>query len=71
MCPQALDKDQYSFLSEIWSLGILYYELLFGFTPWKDDNEKVLSYKISNIPLEFPSHTIISEQSKDFITKCL
>lgn len=30
MCPQALRKNEYSFKSDIWSIGALYYELLCG-----------------------------------------
>ncbi len=33
--------------SDIWSIGILYYELLYGVTPWTAENEAQLRIKIN------------------------
>jgi serine/threonine protein kinase len=30
MCPESLIQNKYSEKSDIWSIGILFYELLFG-----------------------------------------
>ncbi len=46
MSPQALKKNQYSFKSDIWSLGVLYYEMLYGTTPWQATTERELGDKI-------------------------
>ena len=34
MSPQILSKEPYTSKCDIWSVGILYYEMLFGSHPW-------------------------------------
>ena len=34
MAPQILDNGEYNAKSDIWSLGIMFYEMIFGRTPW-------------------------------------
>ena len=34
MAPQLLRKQPYSAKSDIWSIGMMYYEMIFGKTPW-------------------------------------
>ena len=38
MAPQILEKKDYSAKCDIWSLGIIYYELLHGNVPWTARN---------------------------------
>jgi NIMA (never in mitosis gene a)-related kinase len=40
MAPEVLLRNHYSFKSDIWALGIIYYELLFGCRPWTAKDEK-------------------------------
>ena len=35
MPPEALNDNKYSFKSDIWALGVIYYEMLTGKTPWR------------------------------------
>lgn len=51
MSPQALKTNNYSFKSDIWSLGVVYYEMLFGVTPWQANTEKELADKIVSVPV--------------------
>jgi serine/threonine-protein kinase ULK2 len=37
--PEILMKEKFSFKSDIWSLGVLFYELLYGKTPWNGKTE--------------------------------
>ncbi|KAL4506540.1 hypothetical protein ABPG72_000111 [Tetrahymena utriculariae] len=71
MCPQSLTKNEYSFKSDIWSIGVLFYEMIFNITPWVADTEKQLVDKMTSIPVSFPATPIVSEESKDFIRGCL
>ena len=40
MPPEALNENKYSFKSDIWALGVIFYEMLTGKTPWKAKTEK-------------------------------
>ncbi len=35
MSPEALNENKYSYKSDIWALGVIFYEMLTGKTPWK------------------------------------
>lgn len=39
MCPESLTRNEYSAKSDIWSIAILYFELLYGIPPWNAENE--------------------------------
>lgn len=71
MSPQILMRENYTSKSDIWSLGLIYYEMLCGKTPWPARSERELLDHTRSIPLKFPYDVKISEQSKDFIKKCL
>lgn len=34
MSPQTIMNNRYSEKSDMWSIGVLYYELLYGQVPW-------------------------------------
>ena len=40
MPPEALNENKYSYKSDIWAIGVIFYELLTGRTPWKAKTEK-------------------------------
>ena len=40
MPPEALNENKYSFKSDIWALGVIFYEMLTGKTPWRAKTEK-------------------------------
>jgi serine/threonine protein kinase len=40
MPPEALNDNKYSFKSDIWALGVIYFEMLTGKTPWRAKTEK-------------------------------
>jgi serine/threonine protein kinase len=41
MAPETLKGDRYNYKSDIWSLGVTYFELITGFPPFlaNDENE--------------------------------
>ncbi len=43
MCPQSLIDNQYSFKSDIWSIGVVFYEILTGNVPWDAPSERDLA----------------------------
>jgi calcium-dependent protein kinase len=69
MAPQILNKQTYTNKSDLWSIGLIFYEMIYGFTPWPANNELQLLNNIMTKAVPFDSS--ISEYSKDFIKKCL
>ncbi|CAD8191442.1 unnamed protein product [Paramecium pentaurelia] len=71
MSPQVQQNTNYTSKCDIWSIGILFYECLYGKTPWFNETSSKLLKNIYEQPLEFPKQPIISDKSKQFIKKCL
>lgn len=51
MPPEALNDNKYSFKSDVWAIGVIYYELLTGRTPWKAKTEKELGKQLLSVPI--------------------
>ena len=72
MAPEIVENENYDYGVDIWSLGILLYELLYGHSPFKANNTK-------NVILNIKSHELtyddkkknISNSCKDLIKKLL
>jgi serine/threonine protein kinase len=71
MPPEALLYNQYSYKSDIWALGIIFYELLTGSAPWNAKTEKDLANKVMSdgILQRMPDH--ISVDSIEFLKRTL
>lgn len=53
MAPEVYEKEIYSNKCDMWSLGIIIYELVFGYKPWKGTNIYDINVNIKKYPLEF------------------
>lgn len=51
---QLLKAEKYTSKSDIWSLGFIFYETLFGQTPWTARSIPELVKNITSQPLKFP-----------------
>jgi len=71
MSPQILQQQEYSTKSDLWSIALIYYEMLFGKTPWDAKTQYELVNKILKQPPNFPPEVKISEESKSFILGAL
>ena len=56
MAPEILKGYTYSKKADIWSMGVVLYEMLFGVCPYEDRTICRLVNKIDSKPLSFPKH---------------
>ena len=69
MSPQILNRTEYTTKSDIWSLGIILYEMITGTHPWGGNSESDLCKNVNKIPLTIPKN--VSAFSRDLLTKML
>ncbi|CAD8192607.1 unnamed protein product [Paramecium pentaurelia] len=71
MPPQALTENKYSEKSDVWSLGVMFYQILSGKVPWQAGTEQEFVKVITTTPIQFSRNIKISSTAKDLIIKCL
>lgn len=71
MPPEALNQNKYSFKSDIWALGVIFYEMLTGKTPWRAKTEKQLAKLLTSVPIRKLMPPSISQSSEMFLIKSL
>lgn len=64
-------SSKYSSKVDIWSLGVIFYEMLYGTTPFIEQHPNKLHKKITTEPLKFPQDVKINESYINLITKML
>ena len=63
MAPEILYKQDYDSNADIWSLGILVYEMTYGFTPFSESHDiKSLKFNIIKSKIPFPQVNTMNEQ---------
>ena len=72
MSPQILEGIEYSFLTDIWSLGIIFFQMLYGRLPFKGNSINDLYEKIQkNKEIKFPEIPKIDSEIKILIKRML
>tara|TARA_B100001094_G_C18189482_1_gene806137 strand:+ start:3257 stop:4375 length:1119 start_codon:yes stop_codon:yes gene_type:complete len=71
MAPEIIDKNQYNIKSDIWSVGIILYEMCMKIHPFKSDNIKELIEKINNKKIKIYYNKDIPINCKKLIKKLL
>jgi serine/threonine protein kinase len=68
--PEIVLGDEYGEMVDVWSVGVLCYELCTGHAPFESSKSREETYrKIVNVELKFPKY--LSDDVKDFITRLL
>jgi serine/threonine protein kinase len=71
MAPQILNGERYSSKCDVWSLGMIFYEALFGSHPWTGKDMDSLINQITHKRLEFPAHPRVPEGIKTLLGRML
>jgi serine/threonine protein kinase len=76
MAPELIKREVYSEKIDVWSLGVITYQLLSGKTPFESRSIKKIDFNICNKDVKFLNSTQenwsdISGEAKDFINQCL
>ena len=70
MAPEIVKKEKYiASYSDVWSLGVLFYAMLFGIFPFKGKDEDELFEKIKEAYFTFPEYNRISNKTKELFKK--
>ncbi|XP_069695812.1 serine/threonine-protein kinase ULK3 isoform X2 [Periplaneta americana] len=72
MAPEILLKHKYDARVDLWSVGVIMYECLFGRAPYSSNNFKELAEKIkSQMPIQVPPGSCISPDCRDLLMSLL
>ncbi|KAJ6188295.1 hypothetical protein N7519_003203 [Penicillium mononematosum] len=77
MAPEVVRGEMYDGRCDWWSLGIILYECLYGFTPFACENRhdtkiKILQHsRTLRFPREKPTDKLVSQEAMDLITRIL
>lgn len=69
MAPEILSRNNYNIVSDLWSVGLIIYQMLIGYLPFSGKNLVDLFTNIKNKELTFPDHVNISTRSKELIKR--
>lgn len=71
--PEILSKKGHGKAVDLWSLGIITYTMLCGYTPFRSDDPKVLAEETQRGKIEFHDRywKNVSAEAKDFVKACL
>lgn len=72
MAPEMVCRRQYDSRVDLWSVGVILYEALFGRAPFASRSYSELEEKIrSNQPIELPPGTNVSKDCRDLLLRLL
>lgn len=71
MAPEIIQHTKYNSKADIWSLGIIFYELLTGKTPYNIKNYDELVDYIKHNDIKIPKKLNISKDAKNLLSKLL
>jgi len=67
--PEMVEGHDHDSNVDVWSLGVLCYEFLFGTPPFEAEGHSETYKRILKVDIKFPPKPAISEGAKDLISK--
>lgn len=71
MAPEVLNGKRYNHKADVWSLGVIFFELLTGFTPFNGKDKADLKRNIERGQYGLPKNLKLSLEGLDFLNNCL
>lgn len=71
MAPEVLNGRRYNHKADVWSLGIVFFEMLAGFTPFTGRDKADLKQNLQRGTYGLPKGIRLSLQGLDFLNGCL
>eukprot|EP00243_Klebsormidium_subtile_P013813 TRINITY_DN9388_c0_g1_i1.p1 TRINITY_DN9388_c0_g1~~TRINITY_DN9388_c0_g1_i1.p1 ORF type:complete len:347 (+),score=92.39 TRINITY_DN9388_c0_g1_i1:560-1600(+) len=69
--PEMVEGREHDAMVDVWSLGVLLFEFLFGVPPFEAAGHSETYKRILRVDLQYPAHPQVSLGAKDLITKLL
>lgn len=71
MAPEVLKGSVYDNRADIWSLGVILYEMIYGFCPYEESSICNLIGLIDNTLLKFPPDVHVSNNTKNLLKRMM
>ena len=71
MAPEVFMGEEYNSKCDVWSVGVVFYELIYKYTPWYGKNAPLLFENIKETPLSFREDVEVEEGVQELIRKML
>lgn len=70
MAPEIIEKHQYTTKADMWSIGMILYEMVYGMSPYSDSHSMIdLLHKVKTRPVKYTNR--VSQDCNDFIAEML
>lgn len=72
MAPEIILYRRYDYRADLWSIGIILYECLFGTAPYRSKSVEELLQKVKSLQkIEIPTNSKVSAECEDLMTRLL
>lgn len=71
MAPEILNGQIYSNKADIWSIGVVLYEMLYGYCPFESNSIPKLIEVLKETELEFPNDIYVTNETKKLLKRIL